>query len=496
MSKITRKRKTEPAPAEDVEVMAPKNKFRAYDAAMQAEEAKLSEILFGGTSTFLESLQEAAKETKATTTAIDSGVGETDSDDSDKCRKPAWVDEDDDGIDVGNALEAQGRRLPNGGINARSNQYTELLKQKFTSIVGTPKWADLNAKHQEDEDSDEEVLKTAGVVKSSKSASTTLKSGTIEVKKVNNLNQEAYSEGPMINSIEFHPTSSVSLIAGQSGVATIYAVDGKRNNKLHSLQFKNFPILCAKFSRDGNEAFLGSRQSHMFCYDLMAAKAIKIPLPTGLTQMKKFVMSPDGKWITVAGKWGEVHVLSALTKENLFMFKQDDDCTALCYNHDGSLLYGHSDTGVVTVWDVNTRRMMHKFEDEGCLQGTSLHLSPSNQFLATGSSQGVVNVYDTDLTLKQKTPTPRKSIMNLTTPIRDVKFNSTSECLAFFSSEVENAMRLFHLRSQTVFSNFPNFQTKLGNVNVVNYSPMSGYLAIGNTRSTVTLFRLKHFSSY
>lgn len=38
--------------------------------------------------------------------------------------------------------------------------YTELLEKKFTQLVGTPKWASLDAKiKDEDADSDDEILK-------------------------------------------------------------------------------------------------------------------------------------------------------------------------------------------------------------------------------------------------------------------------------------------------------------------------------------------------
>lgn len=142
------------------------------------------------------------------------------------------------------------------------------------------------------------------------------------------------------------------------------------------------------------------------------------------------------------------------------------------------------------------RRVKHKFTDEGCLQGTTLGVSSSNQFLATGSAQGVVNLYGMEDVLQSKLPKPRKTILNLTTAITDLKFNSSSEMLAFSSVEIQNSVKLFHLGSGTVFSNFPNFETKMGHVNVLNFSPSTGYVAFGNRKSIVSLYRLKHYKSY
>lgn len=160
------------------------------------------------------------------------------------------------------------------------------------------------------------------------------------------------------------------------------------------------------------------------------------------------------------------------------------------------MLFGHSDTSEVTVWDMNTRRVRHKFIDEGCLKGTTITASSSNQFLATGSAQGVANLYNMEDVLKQKLPKPRKSILNLTTSITSLKFNPSSEILAFASYEIQNSIKLFHVGSETVFSNFPNFGKKMGYINALNFSPNSGYLAFGDRKSVVSLYRLKHFKNY
>lgn len=494
MPKQNRKRKLEKSVDLEFETAAPKNKYKHSKEKAEEEEQQLTHILFGGASSFLKSLEEAEKET-GTNGNIDSGVGEEDSDESnERERKPAWTDDEDDGIDVEFALTAQRRSLPHGGVNERKNKYTNLLKHRFLSAFGTPKWASLNKNKEHTDDSDEEILQTCGFVK--QRSGETLSSGMLEFKKVKDLNCETYSEGPSINCIEFNTASSVALVAGNAGIASLYAVDGKRNNKLHSIAFENYPILCAKFSHSGQEAILGSRHSHIFSYDLMAAKAIRIPLPFGLTQFKKFTVSPDSKFIAAAGTWGEVHLLSCMSKEKIATLKQDSNVTALEFNPSSNLLYGHSDTGEITIWDVNMRRVKHKLVDEGCIQGSKLAIAPSNQFLATGSEQGVVNLYDVTEVLRSKTPNPVKSILNLTTRITDLKFNSTSEILALSSVDIENSVKLFHVGSGTVFSNFPNFSTKFGHINVMNFSPNSGYVAFGNKKSTVSLYRLKHFKNY
>lgn len=331
-----RKRKHATTENENIEYLVdePQTKFRPFDKEAQAEEEHLSNILFGATRGFLQSLEEAEQETGPSHSNIDSGLGEGDSSDSeDNARKPAWVD-DDDGIEVGQALDAQGRKLPSGGINNRSNKYSNLLKHKFESSYGTPKWASLSKKRQHsDSDSDDEILRTCGFI--AKSVDTSVPPNVLEFKKVRDLNRATYSEGPYINAIEFHPTSSVALVAGNGGIATLFAVDGKNNAKLQSVAFEKFPIVCAKFIQNGNEVILGSRYNHIFSYDLLAAKTVRINLPTGLTQFKNFVVSPNSELIAGAGKWGEVHLLCAHSKERISLLKQDSEVTALNFSPSG-----------------------------------------------------------------------------------------------------------------------------------------------------------------
>lgn len=338
----SRKRKHISLKTDDIEYLIdePKAKFRPHDEEAQAEEEHLSNILFGATRGFLQSLEEAEQEAGPSHIIVDSGVGEDDStDNEDDTPKPAWVD-DDDGIEVGQALDAQRRKLPSGGVNSRSNKYADLLRHKFEATYGTPKWASLSKKRQHsDSDSDDEVLRSSGFL--SKAASSNFAPNVLEFKKVKDLNRETYSEGPYINAIEFHPTSSVALVAGNGGIATLFAVDGKKNNKLHSVAFEQFPIICAKFTKNGNEAILGSRRNHIYSYDLLAAKAVRFNLPIGLTQFKNFIISPDSELMAVAGKWGEVHLLSSHSKERISLLKQDSDVTALSFSPSGNFLYNY-----------------------------------------------------------------------------------------------------------------------------------------------------------
>lgn len=176
MPKNSRKRKH----TVGIEKMAPKNKFKPFDERTRAEEEKLSRILFGGASSFLQNLNNIDDDDTEPMSVGDSGIGEGDSDDNEEKRRPVWVDDDDDGIAVGDALDVQGRRLPNGGINDRRNEYSKLLKRKFQNIMGTQNWASMEK--SEEVDSDDEVLRSCGFIK--KPVVNSLPIGNLEYKKV------------------------------------------------------------------------------------------------------------------------------------------------------------------------------------------------------------------------------------------------------------------------------------------------------------------------
>ena len=84
--------------------------------------------------------------------------------------------------------------------------------------------------------------------------------------------------------------------------------------------------------------------------------------------------------------------------------------------------------------------------------------------------------------------------MNLTTRISNVEFNHSNEILSIYSSSKHDQFRLFHINSRTMFQNFPTSNTPLHYVTSTQFSSNSGYLAIGNDRGRVLLYRLNHFN--
>lgn len=200
--------------------------------------------------------------------------------------------------------------------------------------------------------------------------------------------------------------------------------------------------------------------------------------------------------MAIVGRFGELHLLNTTTKELITTFKQEFKVSDLEFTTDSSKIYSHSKDSEVTIFDIRTQRALHRFIDDGCVNGRTVSVSPNGHLLATGSRQGVVNIYKIENVVNNKYPKPEKAITNLTTSIQATAFNATSEILAICSNDLNDAIRLVHLPSANVFKNFPTQQARLGHLKCLAFSPSSGYLGLGNSRSQVPLFRLRHYANY
>ena len=131
-------------------------------------------------------------------------------------------------------------------------------------------------------------------------------------------------------------------------------------------------------------------------------------------------------------------------------------------------------------------------------------MSASSTNLAVGAESGVVNLYS-EYNYRQQsrsrasllhgiqTKTPLKSIMNLHTSADKVQFNSDGQILAMSSQREQHGLKLLHVPTRTVFSNWPTGQTPLGYVWDMKFSPRSKFLAIGNDKGKCLLYKINHY---
>lgn len=390
-------------------------------------------------------------------------------------RKPAWVDEDDVQFRVNTVIP----KVNNDGF------YAEKLKQKYETLIGTPSWAKIN-KVSKASEAGADVVKTVGHLDKGKESKFDKK--FLEIKQNTTITPE---KSAITTSLKFHPKVSAVMLANTAGIVSLHSLDG--NNKLHSFKLKGWTISSTHFSPDGSEAYV-SGVRHTYCiYDLIKASTKILQLPHTLKKAVHFKLSPDGKFIAASEGFSEVFILCAKTNELIKNIKNNSNVKAITYSYDSKELYCFNDLGEVTVWDMKTMKSIKKFFDSGCITPSRITMSQCGRLLATGSGEGIVNIYET-ATINTCNPVPLKAISHLTTKITNVTFNPTTEMLSVSSSFLPNALKAIHIPSYNVFPNFPSKKLQL--IETVGFSPNGGYMGISNNKGVVNLFRLGHFKNY
>jgi U3 small nucleolar RNA-associated protein 18 len=177
---------------------------------------------------------------------------------------------------------------------------------------------------------------------------------------------------------------------------------------------------------------------------------------------------------------------------------------------DGSELLASGSDGDIYRYDVrHTSKCVERFTN---MDGTiTSSLASSRRTFAVGAESGVVNLYSEQMPVP-RLPTPRgsalwnasntttttnhtplKSIMNLKTSVDAVRYNHDGQLLAISSRRDRDAMKLIHVPTRTVYSNWPTSQTPLGYVWSMDFSPSSKFIAIGNDQGKCLLYKLMHY---
>ena len=140
-------------------------------------------------------------------------------------------------------------------------------------------------------------------------------------------------------------------------------------------------------------------------------------------------------------------------------------------------------------WDVNSRKCIERFSNN---DGTiTASLAVSSKTLAVGAESGVVNLYSEHSSSSNKTA--MKSIMNLHTKADAVRFNHDGQILAMSTRREKDGLKLLHVPSKTVFSNWPTSKTPLKYVWSMDFSPQSKFFAVGNDTGKCLLYKLNHY---
>lgn len=429
--------------------------------------------------------------------------------DFDEGRKPVWEDEEEaattiklsvanrlrklmkvgDGDTISGAEYVSRLRAQHAKLNPSSNSWAELPSQRRKRQLQSLD-SDDDASSDLDNDPHNVLLSNAERVVKNKSR---LPKGKIEISRLRDANVEDPSNA-VIQSVEFHRNAQILLTAGFDKRLRFFQIDGKRNPKVQSVFLDDFPIQKAAFAPDGSRVIATSRRNFYYVYDMNAGAVQKVNPLVGREEksLESFEVSPDSRTVAFLGNEGYILLASLRTMQLIGTLKMNGSVRAISFAESGRELLSSGGDGEVYHWDLGTRRCIHRGRDDGAVKSTTLRVSPDSKLFATGSNSGVVNLYERERFVKGEI-LPIKTFMNLVTTVDNLKFNVDSQILAMSSRMKKNALRLVHLPSYTVFSNWPTPKTPLQYIHALDFSPGGGFLAVGNAAGKVLLYRLRHY---
>eukprot|EP00535_Pseudo-nitzschia_heimii_P003969 CAMPEP_0197179694 /NCGR_PEP_ID=MMETSP1423-20130617/4555_1 /TAXON_ID=476441 /ORGANISM="Pseudo-nitzschia heimii, Strain UNC1101" /LENGTH=597 /DNA_ID=CAMNT_0042629639 /DNA_START=78 /DNA_END=1871 /DNA_ORIENTATION=- len=309
----------------------------------------------------------------------------------------------------------------------------------------------------------------------------------------------------VVRCIDFHPASEpdrpLMLTAGLDKSLRFFQVGEEKSTKIHGIHFPEMPIYSASFLGNTGKVVLSGRRKFFYFYDAISGKVDLVPSILGRDERswEKHAVSSDGKLIAFVGNDGYVVLVDSHSKQSIGSLKLNGSVRAITFTPDGSEVLASGSDGDIYRWNVKSRQCIERFSNgDGTITSC---LAASNTNLAVGAESGVVNLYSEHRGQQSRSSllsgiqgkAPLKSIMNLHTSADVVRFNSDGQILAMSSQREQHGMKLLHVPSRTVFSNWPTAQTPLSYVWSTSFSPGSKFLAIGNDKGRCLLYKLNHY---
>ncbi|XP_021722452.1 U3 small nucleolar RNA-associated protein 18 homolog [Chenopodium quinoa] len=434
-------------------------------------------------------------------------VGSAD-EDGDKQRKPAWMDDEETVVNISKVNRLRKLRKEEDETVISGSAYVSRLRAHHAKLNPGTDWANLDSKVRTyDSDEDSEVENGAVVASGYKSVDDILKTneelvvkrggkllpGILEYSRLVDANAEDPSNGP-INSVQFHRNHQLLLAAGLDRKLRFFQIDGKRNKMMDSIFIEDCPIRNASFLPDGSQVIVSGRRKFFYSVDISKGNVDKIGPLTGREEksLEVFEVSPDSRTIAFLGSEGYILLVSAKTKELIGSLKMNGTARSIAFTDDGQQLLSSGGDGHVYHWDLRTRTCLHKGVDEGSINGTALCTAPVGNLFAAGSSSGIVNVYNREEFLGGRRK-PIKTLDHLRTEASFMKFNHDAQILAICSTMQKSSLKLVHIPSFTVFSNWPPANKTLHYPRCLDFSPAGGFMAAGNAAGKVLLYKLYHY---
>ncbi|CUS21080.1 LAQU0S02e05424g1_1 [Lachancea quebecensis] len=461
----------------------------------------------------------------------------------------AWSDSEDERVEVAFTTSNKTKKLRSSYSEGRikGRDYVSRLRHQFEKIYPRPKWVDSESSEEgpgSDDESDgeerEEVINgdlnaLSRILQSTynyrDTSSRLLPPSNLDITRLKDANASHPSRAA-VQSLSFHPSKPLLLTGGYDRTLRVYHIDGKNNHLVTSLYLTGTPIQTCSFyvspSHQEQRIFTAGRRRYMHSWDISGttpqqSRIEKISRMYGheATQrsFEKFklahVSAQSGKThgvILLQGNNGWVNVLHATTGVWITGCKIEGVLVDFCVDYKPisntkfqTILIMINTYGEIWEFDLAKQgEVLRRWKDDGSVGVTTVQMGGGNnstqllpfkkirhnRWLAIGSESGYVHVYDRN----SNSTEPVAKLDQLTTPISSLAFSPDGQILCMASRATKDALRLVHLPTGKVFSNWPTSGTPLGKVTSVAFSPRGEMLAAGNEQGKVRLWKLNHYA--
>ncbi|KAF2495663.1 U3 small nucleolar RNA-associated protein [Lophium mytilinum] len=480
--------------------------------------------------------------------------------------QPAWEDSDDERISVSLASVPRLRKLrkteEEDVINGR--EYVKRLRKQYERLHPTPDWArtamvkkrrrsdaagsDTDSSADE-MDVDEDAISVQPLAKllqdadmltrGSNSGSNKRRKLQPEVLDIQRMKDVSGALPSAITSLSFHPTLPLLLSSGPASTLYLHHIHPHPPNPnplLTSLHIKRNPLTTTAFHPTDSRVFLSARRRYFHIWNLTTGLVEKVTRVYGhqdeQRSMEDFSLSPNGQYMALKGTarkgGGVVNFLNAYTLQWIAQCRVDGlgGIADFAWWGDGRGITIASKNGEVSEWNVEEKRLVGRWVDDGAVGTTTIALGGKSgrdgwiggdRWVAIGSSSGIVNIYDrrawsanrkkqsSDSDDEEevvvnggipKAPVPTRVLDHLTTPTSHLAFSPDGQLLAMSSRWKNNALRLVHLPSCTVYRNWPTDKTPLGRITAIAWGKADreealAFLSVANEQGKIKLWEVR-----
>ena len=478
---------------------------------------------------------------------------------------PAWQDSDDERMMVSLASVPRLRKLRRTETEdvVNGKEYSKRLRKQFTMLNPTPEWAlhavekpalkkrrlsenvgsEENAS-EEEMDLDDDLPSAAPLSKLLQDAQSLVRQSGAGAGKKRKIRPEVIDiqrnkdipgiQPSAIASISFHPKLPLLLSSGPSSTLYLHHIAPSPpaptpNPLLTSMHIRGTPLSTTAFHPTDGRIFLSARRRYFHIWNLNSGRVEKISRVYGQQHeqrsMERFKLSPDGKHMALLGSakqgGGVINILSADSLQWVCQIRIESrgGIAEFAWWRDGKGLCIAGKSGEITEWSIREQRIVARWQDEGAVGTTTLALGGQHEFsksaigtdrwIATGSSSGIVNIYDRRSWLASShsttsdqpipaQPKPTKVLDHLTTSTSHLAFSPDGQLMSMASKWKRDALRLVHLPSCTVYKNWPTSSTPLGRITGVAFASgdivggdVHSVLAVANERGKIGLWEIR-----